>query len=428
MKNKNLSPQDQVFWYLKKTAPQQLRKNIKTDVVVVGGGMAGLSAAQSFAEKGRSVVLLEKNYCGAGASGKSSGFITPDSEYNLTHFTHLFGPDNAKKLWKFVLSGVQLIENNIKTNNLQCDYQAQDTLVVANSNSDVAKIKTDHETRLHLGYDSVFYNKEELKNILGSGNYAGGMRYTNTFGIHAYLYCQAMKEVLEKRSVQIFEETPVIQINAQSVQTPTATIQADHIIVCADRFAPDLDTLKPDIYHAQTFLMMSAPLDEKDVKKIFPEQNLMVWDTDLIYQYYRITPDNRFMLGGSNLLSIFWGKEQHNNQCMFKKLQKYAQQKFPDISITFEYFWPGLIGVSKDIMPIADYDPTSKNIYYISGAAGLPWAAALGRYAAEKIIDGKTDFDTYFSRTRKFPVGNAVQSVVGKRIAFAVSNLISLYK
>jgi len=428
MKEKKLMPQDQVFWYLKKTVPQQLRKNIKTDVVIVGGGMAGLSAAQSFAEKGRSVVLLEKNYCGAGASGKSSGFITPDSEYNLTHFRHLFGSDNAKKLWAFVTSGVEFIRNNITTHDLYCDYQVQDCLITAHGARDVAKIKTDHQTRLHLGYESTFYEANELVKILGSKNYCGGMRYSGTFGINTYLYCQAMREVLEKRGVQIFEETPVLQIDTNGVQTPTGTIQADQIIVCVDRFAPNLGKLTHDIYHAQTFLMMSSPLSDNDIRKIFPEKNLMVWDTDLIYQYYRLTPDNRFMIGGSNLLSIFRGKEQHDNQCMFKKLQSYTKKKFPDVSINFEYFWPGLIGVSKDIIPIADYDPTSKNIYYISGAAGLPWAAALGHYAAEKIIDGKTDFDTYFSLSRKFPVGNALQSIIGKRAAFAVSNLISLYK
>jgi len=428
MLNKNIIPQDQVFWYLKKTAPKQLRENITTDIVIVGGGMAGLSAAQNFRERGRSVVLLEKNYCGAGASGKSSGFITPDSEYNLTHFNHLFGPDNAKKLWGFVCSGVEFIRNNIKKYDLYCDYQEQDCLITAHEKRDLSQIKTDHETRLKLGYESTFYESDELGKILGSKKYCNAMRYSGTFGINTYLYCQAMKEILEKQNVQIFEETPVIQINTNNVQTPTATIQADKIIVCVDRFAPNLNKLTQDIYHAQTFLMMSAPLRETEIKKIFPEKNLMVWDTDLIYQYYRITPDNRFMIGGSNLLSIFWGKEQHNNRCMFKKLQNYTKKKFPDVSINFEYFWPGLIGVSKDILPIADYDKTSPNIYYISGAAGLPWAAALGRYAAEKIIDGKTGFDTFFSRTRKFPVGNTLGRIMGKRATFAVSNLMSLYK
>ena len=69
-------PQDQVFWYVNKRDIKPLTHDITTDVVVVGGGISGLTAAQSFGKKGCKVVLIEKNYCGSGASGKSSGFIT----------------------------------------------------------------------------------------------------------------------------------------------------------------------------------------------------------------------------------------------------------------------------------------------------------------------------------------------------------------
>src|SRR6185436_12884799 len=111
------------------------------------------------------------------------------------------------------------------------------------------------------------------------------------------------------------------------------------------------------------------------------------------YCYYRIAHDNRFLLGGGDYLSVFWGSEQYNNQRVRNKLLRYAQQKFPQIPWEFEYFWPGLIGVSKDVMPIAGYDPKYPNVYCIAGTAGLPWAAALGRYSAHKILDGSTTVD-----------------------------------
>ena len=154
----------------------------------------------------------------------------------------------------------------------------------------------------------------------------------------------------------------------------------------------------------------------------------MVWDTDLIYQYYRITGDNRFMIGGSNFLSLLWGEEQHNNTRMIEKLMTYTQAKFPDVAITFEYSWPGLIGISKDVMPLAGYDKQYPNIYYISCATGLPWAAALGAYSADKIIDGRNDFDAYFALDRKFPIDGFVQTILGKRISFGLSNLSVLWQ
>lgn len=429
MINENLFPQDQVFSYLKQKKVEQLRSKVKANVVVIGGGMAGLSAAQSFAQKGLSVVLLEKSYCGSGASGKSSGFITPDSELDLDFFTEKFGPVEAKKIWNFVLGGVEFIRTNIKKYDIQCDYKIEDSFIVANSERSFSEIKNEFNSRKQLNYEGYLYYKDNISKVLGSSKYFGAVRYPQTYGINAYLYCQAMKEILQNSDIQIFQESPVIKIHPNGVSTIYGFVEADYIIVCVDRFLPNVcKKLNDYVYQAQTFILLSSPLNDDDVKKIFPEKNLMVWDTDFIYQYYRIFENNRFLIGGSDLISIFWGKEKHNNYKMFKKLKSYTEDKFPDIKMNFEYFWPGLIGVSKDIMPIADNDPTHKNIYYISAAAGLPWAAALGNYAAHRVIDNDNHMDKYFSLDRKFPISGLKQKILGKRISFALSNLVTLKK
>ncbi len=425
--DKALYPEDQVFWFFQKNEPKQLNANIKTDVVIVGGGMAGLSAAQAFQAKGCSVVLLEKYYCGAGASGKSSGFITPSSEFDLEYVTQVFGAEEAKKLWAFVNGGVDLIKKNITEFGITCDYQPQDTLVVASSKGGFADLKKEYAMQHQLFGYGLLYQQDELASVIGSTGYFGGLRIADTFGISTYLYCQAMKNILEKAGVQIFEETPVLSVDANGAYTSNSVVNADHIVVCVDRSLPDLNRLTRDVFCAQTFIMVSAPLDEANLQKIFPAEKLMVWDTDMIYQYYRIIEGNRFLIGGGSIFSTFWGKEQHNSSYMFKKLRNYVTKKFSTVSLHFEYMWPGLIGISKDIMPIAGFDVKDPNIYYVTGATGLPWAAALGRYSAQRIIDGNKDFDTYFSPERKFPIPRFIQAVVGKRITFALSNFISLY-
>jgi len=428
MKKNLFYPDDQVFWYLKRKKPNQLKENIKTNIVVIGGGMAGLSTAQSFADKGYKVSLVEKFYCGAGASGKSSGFVTPDAEFDLNQLSKLFNVTDAKKLWDFANFGVEFIRNNINKFSIDCDYKIEDTLIVANNNRLFKELKKEHAIHQKLSYKSTLYNKKELPQILCSNDYAGGIHFSGSFGINSYLYCQAMKENLENLGVKIYEETPAIRINLNGIDTPHGSITAEYIIICVDRFLIDLGKLVDDVFQAQTFLLISEPLNEKDIKKIFPDKNLMVWDNDIIYQYYRIVSDNRFMIGGSDLIAISSSKEQHNLNRMFKKLYKYAKKKFPHVTINFKYFWPGLIGTSKDIMPIAGLDCDQPNIYYISCATGLNWAAALGSYCANKIIDNKSDFDSYFSQNRKFPVGKILQHFLGKRIIFSLSNLKTILK
>lgn len=420
-------PQDQVFWYINRADIKPLTKDIITDVVVIGGGMAGLTAAHSFHKRGLKVVLLEKNYCGSGATGKSSGFITPDSELSLSDLVRIYGEAEGKKLWQFVESGVNTIRSTIEDYTIACDYQKQDTLVVASTkgafNSSITK---EHATRQQVGYESSLYTESELPTILGSCSYKGGISYGGTFGIHGYRYCSGLKTVLQELGVQIYEETPALAIQDHFVKTPLATVKAEHIIVCIDRFAHALENLYDKLYHVQTFLMLSAPLTQAQVKTIFPRDPYLIWDTDLIYHYFRLTGDNRIMVGGSDLFYSYASKETHNNTRMVQKLTNYFTKKFPQSDVQFEYIWPGLIGLSKDIFPLCGPDKTMPSVYYAVAAAGLPWAAALGTYSSEAILDKRNDLDIYLSPYRSFKLGRLTQRILGTKLTFALSNFLSV--
>jgi len=424
--NKNKAPfiAEQTFWYLDKKLLPPLQSDTTVDVVIVGGGMAGLSAAQSFADKGLSVALLEKNFCGAGATGKSSGFITPDSEFSFHNLIRVFGKERGTEIWELITSGVDFINKNIKEHNIACDYRVEDTLVISTSKKAQKEIELEHEARIMHNYRSTLYQKDDLSAILGAQGYYGGVRYPDTFGISAFSYCQGMKQVLVNKGVKIYEDSPVLAINKDGVSTGHARVKADKTIVCIDHFLPKLQKFPYDIYHVQTFLMISAPLPDGDARQIFPADPLMVWDTEMIYNYFRLTQDNRLMLGGAHLLSTYASREHFHNTRIQKKLISYFQKKFPTIKPSFDYIWPGLIGITKDIMPLAGTDKDMPNVYYISGAVGLPWAAALGNYSAEHILENRTDFDSLFDPYRSYTLGHGIQKIIGTQATFAICNFL----
>jgi gamma-glutamylputrescine oxidase len=226
-------------WYLPHHERKQLRADVSTDVVIVGGGMAGLSAAQAFAKKGCSVIILEKSFCGAGASSKSSGFITPDSEFSLGSFVERYGPEKAQQLWEFLRFGVGSIKDTVERNKIECGNSVQDTLVVTSSKRDYEKrLIYEYKARMHLGYDTVLY--AEIAEVLSAQNYYGSISYGETFGISGYHYLQGLKKALEEQSVKIYEETPALELRKQQVITPYGSVHAHYIVLCMDRFAPDL--------------------------------------------------------------------------------------------------------------------------------------------------------------------------------------------
>jgi len=420
----NWPPQDQVFWYLKRDAVLPCQTDMHAEVVIIGGGMAGLAAAQAFSTRGKKVILLEQYYCGSGATGKSSGFITPNAELSFTDFVHRYDVSTARTIWDLIISGVEDIRKNIRSHELNCDYLPQDTIVVANSKKDLKDLEIEQKNLEKHGYKSIFYNAKEISHYIAADGYYGGTGYEKTFGISAYQYCQEMKNILLKQGVLIFEETPVTAIDNHILKTLDATITADSIIVCTDRFMPNLGLLTQAVYHVQTFILMSQVLTPAQMKLIFPQDTYMVWDSDLIYTYFRPTKDNRLLIGGGNLWSTYASNEYHNYHAMIKKLTRYYYKKFPQLPLQFEHFWPGLIGISKDIGPIAGRDKMQPHIYYIAAATGLPIAAALGRYSAEHMLDGRTDLDACFSPYRSYPIDGWAQRLLGSKISFAISNII----
>lgn len=419
-----LLPQDQVFWYLKRKSVPACHENSRADVVIIGGGMAGISAAHAFQKKGKKVILLEQHYCGAGATGKSSGFITPNAELSFTDFIKQYDAETAHTIWDFISSGVEDIRNNINNHQLVCDYALQDTFMLANTSKALKSLEIEHNNLAKFGYKTAFYTQEMLTPYIGSNGYSGAVSYEDTFGINGYLYCQEMKNYLQRLGVIIFEETQVIGIDDHTVKTPHATITADYIVVCTDRFMPELGLLTQEVYHAQTFLMISEQLTDTQIQTIFPTNQLLVWDSDFVYNYFRITPDKRLLLGGGSVLNTYSSKPHHDSRYMFNKLTGYFNTKFPGLKIQFEQMWPGLIGLSKDIAPLAGRDKNKPFLYYISAAAGLPIAAALGRYSAENLLEENTRLDTYFSPYRSFSIGGAAQSILGTKLSFALSNSI----
>jgi gamma-glutamylputrescine oxidase len=122
--SRGLVMMSQVHWYARtpREMPSRLEGRIEADVVVVGGGMTGLSAAEWLRDHaGRQVVLLESSFCGGGATGRSSGFITPDSELQVNDLVRRFGAAEARRLWLTAREACEHIRGNVERYGIACD-------------------------------------------------------------------------------------------------------------------------------------------------------------------------------------------------------------------------------------------------------------------------------------------------------------------
>jgi len=188
-----------------------------------------------------------------------------------------------------------------------------------------------------------------------------------------------------------------------------------------------LGSLKEEIYHVQTFLGITKPLSTDQIQKIFPGNAMMVWDTDLVYNYFRLTGDNRLLIGGGDLLYTYAHHVTENTVRFGRRLKNYIGKKFPHITIEMECIWPGMLGVSKDLLPIVGPDENNDCVFYVGAATGLPWAAALGDYAADYLLHGRNEFHKDFSPERHFVIGRRLQSLLRTPPTYALSHGIAKY-
>ena len=414
---------DTVFWFDRKfEALPRLQQTIRADVVVVGGGMMGLMCARSLSARKQRVCVLEAGTCGGGASGRSSGLITPDSELELGDLVRGFGNKLGPRLWDFASDGVSSIREAVLADRLDCDMQPHEALFVAATPAGAKLIAGEFSVRQRFGYPCTHYSQEQLPAILNSSAYFGGLRFGDTFSIDGYRCCAGLRQRLLDTGAQVFEHSAVTRITENGVETAGGFVQAARVVICTDRLLPGLGLARREIYHAQTFLAISECLTNSDVNRVFPREPFMAWDTDLFYKYFRLTGDRRLLIGGSTLADTYSRREKHQPDQVVRRLTSYLAKRFPGLAIKFAACWPGLIGITKDFAPIVGRHPRFPSVYFAGGAAGLPWAAALGRYLAEKILDGRNDLENILGVDRKFPVGPHLQAVIGAPAAFAVSH------
>jgi len=408
-----------------------LEGTVRTDCLVIGGGITGLHAALRLVNSGRKVVLLEKNTCGSSSSGKSAGFLTPESEEDFQKLIQRYGAEKAKIIYESPLQGVHLILRNIQEHNLNCDLRKQDSLYFSNKSSHNEIIEDEAETREENGLGYELLDEDQLTEVHPGKGYLMGLRYSGSYGINSFLYCQEMKRMLSEKGVKIYEDSEVNTLTRNTAQTHLGSVSAENILICIDKMKSEFnEELSKKHYHIQTYVAVSEPLSDDEMKGMFPKGELMCWDTRWDFLHYRPVEGNRIIIGGSSPWTGYLPYYKYSPKVIVSFINK-LKKAFPIIEdVDFNYYWAGMLDVTKDLVPIVDYDTSNKSIQYAIGCAGLNWAAYCGDYMAGRVVDpqGTKDLSEFLGAGRKFWVSESIQRILGKRISFFLNHAYELLK
>lgn len=359
------------------------------DVCIVGGGLAGLSTALELARAGRSVIVLEAEAVGWGASGRNGGFVSAGYSRGLSSLEALLGEEAARRLYDLSIEGVAMVAENIGEFGI-ADAQRVDGIlrVIRYRDPDGLQRMRQRMGERHA-YRLDYLDTDKLRKLLVSGKYFQALLDPQAFHIHPLNYVRALAVAVEAAGGRIFEGSRAVSVALDApekiVRTASGEVRAEHVVFAGggytDRLVPKLRASQVPI---ATYVLITEPAPERLAGAI--RTRAAALDDRRAGDYYRLVEDGRRLLWGGRITT-----RTSEPRRLAEMLRRNIVATYPQLDgIKVESAWTGLMSYARHLMPqIGQLQP---NVWHCLGFGGhgLNTTAIGGRVVAEAIT-GRSD-------------------------------------
>ncbi|MDQ5897607.1 MAG: hypothetical protein RLZZ592_2575 [Pseudomonadota bacterium] len=398
-------------WYAQTTPRHQehppLHDETRADVAIVGGGLAGLSAALELAQRGRQVVLLEALRIGWGASGRNGGQALGGLACGMAQIEARLGMADARRLWAMTLEGLSLIHARRDRYRIDCDWQAG-ALTVATSSRKAAVLRREADRLAEVyGHPARWLAREELGLHIHSRRYHGGCHDRRGGHLHPLKYTLGLADAAWREGARLHEHSPVRRLErhrgATVLHTPRGRVVADQVLLAGSvhlpascRGEPGLSPAAGDrIMPVGTYLAVTEPLEPGEMDALLPTR-AAVCDSDVVLDYFRPTADQRLLFGGKVSYSTLTPPH------LARRLRSRMARVFPRLAHRpFSHVWGGFVDITMNRAPDFSRLPpdgaASAPIYLLQGFSGhgLALSGLAGKLVAEAICEDAGRFDLF---------------------------------
>ena len=392
-----------------------LRCEVDCDVAVVGGGLAGLSAAIELADRGYSVVVLEAQQVGWGASGRNGGQVIAGLACDQSVIEDQLGTLAARDVWDMTLEAIRLIGQRRERFGIECDWRSG-YLELADNPRKARDLRQRHEALDRTcGHQTTWIEPSEMKHWIASPRFHSGLHDPQGGHLHPLKYSLGLARAAASLGVRIHEHSEVTALEPGAtarLRTASGSVRASHVLLAGNVYLRGLaPVLARRIMPVGTYIVASETLQPELARSLIPSQSA-VCDTNFVLDYFRPTADLRMLYGGR----VSYTTATPAN--LAASMQRRMAHTFPQLRDTrVEYAWGGFVDISmnrapdfgrlSELMPNAD-KAQHANIYYLQGFSGhgLALTGLAGKLVAEAIAGDAERFDTFARiRHRAFPGG-----------------------
>ncbi len=386
-------------WYAASANDKRVRPELEgeteADVCVIGAGFTGISAALELAENGLSVVVLEGERIGFGASGRNGGQIVNGYSRDLDVIARRYGPEKAVKLGEMSLEGGEIIRRRVATYGIRCDVVDGGFFAAFTDKQvkEMAHVKANWEKHGHTGLEMV--SKSEVGRYVKTDRYVGGMIDRLGGHIHPLNLVLGEAAAAEGLGVRVFEKSRVTGLDMGAspvVKTARGRVKAKYVLVCGNAYLGSmLPKITDRMMPVSSQVMATEPLDAKLIEDLLPA-NYCVEDANYVLDYYRRTADNRLLYGGG----IGYGG--HDPANLTGVIRPNMLKTFPQLKgARIDFAWSGNFALTLTRIP--HIGRLSENVYFSHGDSGhgVTTTHLLGKILGEAVRGHAGRFDVWAS-------------------------------
>jgi glycine/D-amino acid oxidase-like deaminating enzyme len=401
----------------------ELKGSARSQVMIIGGGYTGLSAALHLCESGMDVVVVDAAELGEGGSGLNGGQVIPGVKHDPDTLERMFGAGLGAQLVETVASGPDLVFGLIQKYQIDCEAIRSGWIQPATSESALAAIDGRVEQWRRRGAPVQLLDRDQVSRLIGSERYCGGWldRRGGTLQPRSFLF--GLARAVGRLGGRIFTRSAAIKLERVGghwrIETPRGQVIAAAAVLATDAYTGGLvDTLRRSVIAVPSFQVATEPLPQELRQSILPQRQ-GVSDTWHLLRYFRLTADGRLVLGSRG----FFGSTPVATAA--RHHYRAVQEIFPQLrGARYEYHWGGLVAMTSDHLPhLHELAPGLLAGLGYNGR-GVAMATLMGRLLARRIL-GVSNEELGFPATPVRPIPLHRFSPIGVRLAIEYLQLVA---
>ncbi len=380
-----------------------LQEALHADVVVIGGGITGLSAALHLAESGTRVVLLEAEEPGWGASGRNGGQVSPGLKHDPDQVERDFGRDLGGRMNAVAGAAPQFVFDLIKRHDIRCDARRNGTLRAAVRVKHADQVRATALQLLRRGAPVELLEGSILERATGTRRYLLAMLDQRGGDLNPLSYVRGLARAALDAGAAVFGGSRALRMKRiganWQVDTALGRVSAAQVVLVTNGYTDDLwPELRRTIVPLFGAIAATAALPAAVARGILPRRSAL-YESGKVTIYYRVDTDQRLLIGGRGPM------REVSAPTAIPHLLAYARTLWPVLAETqWTHAWGGRLAMTLDQYPHIHEPAEGVAICLGYNGRGIAMGTSMGAQVARRLMNPSSRFDMPIIGMKRIPL------------------------